>query len=184
MAKKPLTRRQFLHAGLATTAALAGGGTLVGFAGCGSGSSSSSPATVTDTYQLTVGYLQQTLAGLTVNIRTYNGSIPAPLLRTAPGHRLKITVVNQLPPNPPATPPPGIDPMNNPHKFNSTNLHVHGLQVVPHIFDPVGTLNPDADMISIEPGTSFTYEFYLPENHPSGFYWYHPHLHGSTGVQV
>jgi len=105
-------------------------------------------------------------------------------MRTAPGHHLKIEVINQLAPNPPATAPAGVDPMNNPHRFNSTNLHVHGLQVVPHIFNPVGTLNANAEMISIDPGRSFTYDFHLPEDHPSGFYWYHPHLHGSTEVQV
>ncbi|HVA34349.1 MAG TPA: multicopper oxidase domain-containing protein, partial [Candidatus Baltobacteraceae bacterium] len=77
-----------------------------------------------------------------------------------------------------------IDPMNNPHAFNTTNLHVHGIQTVPHLFDPVGTSDPHAMMIAIRPGSSFRYDFPIPPDHPSGLYWYHPHHHGATDVQV
>lgn len=77
-----------------------------------------------------------------------------------------------------------IDRMDNPHAFNTTNLHVHGIQTVPHLFEPVGTSNPSAPMIAIRPGESKTYEFPIPSDHPSGLYWYHPHHHGSTDVQV
>jgi FtsP/CotA-like multicopper oxidase with cupredoxin domain len=77
-----------------------------------------------------------------------------------------------------------IDRMNNPHDFNTTNLHVHGIQTVPHIFHPIGTSDPTALMLAIEPGSSFLFNFPIPENHPSGLYWYHPHHHGATDVQV
>jgi FtsP/CotA-like multicopper oxidase with cupredoxin domain len=93
-------------------------------------------------------------------------------------------LINGLPTDPFVTVPPGIDPLNNPHAFNSTNLHVHGLQVIPHLFDPLGTADPSARIVRIGSGQSRTYEFQLPNDHPSGLYWYHPHYHGSAGVQV
>jgi len=77
-----------------------------------------------------------------------------------------------------------ISQMNNPHAFNTTNLHVHGIQTVPHLFFPVGTSDPTALMIAIEPGDSFLYSFPIPADHPSGLYWYHPHHHGATDVQI
>jgi suppressor of ftsI len=175
------TRREFLRLGLATGAAAYGGG-LLGLPGCGgSGAAEGAP---TDYYQLNVGYSERVLGGYRVRTRTYNGSLPGPVMTTRPGNHLWVEVVNQLPPNPPVTPPPGIDPTNNPHGFNTTNLHVHGLQVVPHIYDPIGTSDPEAPMIMIEPGQSFLYPFTLPANHPSGLYWYHPHNHGATDLQV
>jgi len=138
----------------------------------------------TDTYNLTVGYSERSLGGIKVRTRTYNGSLPGPLMVTRPGHHLHVTINNQLPPNPLATPPPGVAAQNNPNSFNTTNLHVHGLQVVPHLFAPVGTTDPEASLIAIAPGQSFSYDFQLPPDHPSGLYWYHPHYHGSATVQV
>merc|ERR1719230_514897 len=29
-----------------------------------------------------------------------------------------------------------------------------------------------------------TYEYEIPKDHPSGTFWYHPHLHGSSALQV
>ena len=77
-----------------------------------------------------------------------------------------------------------IDLMNNPHEYNTTNLHVHGIQTTPHLFNPIGTSNAQAPMIAIEPGQSFTYNLPVPSNQPGGLYWYHPHHHGATDVQV
>ncbi|MEO5781113.1 MAG: multicopper oxidase family protein, partial [Arthrobacter oryzae] len=58
-----------------------------------------------------------------------------------------------------------------------TNLHVHGLHV-----SPEG--NSDNVLVSVEPGTSFNYEYRLPANHPPGVYWYHPHHHGSVADTI
>ena len=49
---------------------------------------------------------------------------------------------------------------------------------------PVGTSDPAARMIAIGSGQSLTYDFQLPDDHPAGLYWYHPHHHGSATVQV
>src|ERR1700723_1073946 len=77
-----------------------------------------------------------------------------------------------------------IDRMTGPHAFNTPNLHVHGVQTIPHIFYPLGTSNPAAMMVAIEPGKTFEYPFPIPSDHPSGLFWYHPHHHGATDVQV
>ncbi|MBV8489883.1 MAG: multicopper oxidase domain-containing protein [Candidatus Eremiobacteraeota bacterium] len=162
-------------------------------------------------YTLVAQYATTVIDGLTFRGRTYNGKTVGPTLVTRPGQKLSVRVVNKLPKNLPlAVPRPGteavpademdamanaiprgptrpntvIDPMNNPHNFNTTNLHTHGLQTVPHLFDPIGTSNPSAEMIQIQPGQSFQYDFPIPKDHPSGLHWYHPHSHGATDVQV
>ena len=61
----------------------------------------------------------------------------------------------------------------------STNLHFHGLTIPPvcHQDDVLKTL--------VNPGDPpFEYRFRIPENEPPGLYWYHPHVHGFTKVQV
>ncbi len=63
--------------------------------------------------------------------------------------------------------------------FNTTNLHFHGLNVPPicHQDDVVNTL--------IQPSkTPFEYQIQIPANEPPGLYWYHPHPHGFTALQV
>ena len=84
---------------------------------------------------------------------------------------------------------------------NSTNLHTHGLHVYPDIypqpFTPPGQ-NPNTtvpgklygDFVvddpeqGIQPGETRQYEYRIREDHPPGTYWYHPHLHGSSAIQV
>ena len=61
----------------------------------------------------------------------------------------------------------------------ATNIHFHGLNIPPvcHQDDVMNTM--------IEPGDPpFEYRFKVPENEPPGLYWYHPHVHGFTKVQV
>lgn len=77
-----------------------------------------------------------------------------------------------------------VDEPNMPHGFDVTNLHLHGLDVQVHMFDPVGTHNPDAPHIGIKPGECYCYRFHVPDHHPGGMYWYHPHVHGSTAIQM
>jgi FtsP/CotA-like multicopper oxidase with cupredoxin domain len=182
-----LRRRDLLIGGAAAAGVLGlesctgGGG---GASGGGNPVPVPPPITGMSGYTLNVQYATMTLAGRIFRTRTYNGSIPGPTFGVTPGQTLNINVVNSLPPNPAATVPAGADPTNNPHSFNTTNLHVHGLQVVPHIFDPLGTTNPAATMIAIQPGSSYQYTFQVPNDQPPGLYWYHPHHHGSTDVEV
>ncbi len=61
----------------------------------------------------------------------------------------------------------------------STNLHFHGLTVPPVCHED------DVLKTSIEPGDPpFEYRFRIPANEPPGLYWYHPHIHGFSEVQV
>lgn len=174
-----LTRRDLLVGGAATAG-------ILSIESCAGGGSVPFPTALSGAanYTLTAQYSDHSYAGKTLRTRTYNGNIPGPTMGVTPGQTLSIRVVNSLPPNATATVPSGDDPTNNPHGFNTTNLHVHGLQVVPHLFDPVGTATASATMIAIQPGSSFQYTLAVPSDQPPGLYWYHPHHHGSTDVQV
>ncbi len=97
----------------------------------------------------------------------------APTLRATPGDTIRVGLNNQLAPQPNCTPPD----INTPHCFNSTNLHSHGLWVSP-------SGNSDNVLITIRPKVAFEYEYNIPATHPAGTFWYHPHLHGSTALQV
>lgn len=77
-----------------------------------------------------------------------------------------------------------VDVPNMPKNFDATNLHLHGLDIEVHMFDPVNTHNPDAPHIAIHPGECYCYKFSVPDHHPGGMYWYHPHLHGATALQL
>jgi len=117
-----------------------------------------------------------------VRLRSYQGTdtnpdVPfvAPTVTMRPGDTFRITLNNKLPAEGPecleSTTP------NIPHCFNSTNLHSHGFWVSP-------TGNSDNVLITIRPNVEFTYEYNLPDAHPAGTFWYHPHLHGSIALQV
>ena len=61
----------------------------------------------------------------------------------------------------------------------STNLHFHGLTVPPvcHQDDVLRT--------SVQPDQRpFEYRFKIPDDEPPGLYWYHPHIHGFSKIQV
>ncbi len=91
------------------------------------------------------------------NVLTYNGQVPGPRLEAKPGDTVRIRFTNQLP--------------------QPTNLHYHGLHIPP-------TGNADNIFLSIPSGTTQLYEFTLPQNHPAGTFYYHPHRHGLVAEQV
>ncbi|MBW8639422.1 multicopper oxidase domain-containing protein [Hoeflea sp. WL0058] len=99
-----------------------------------------------------------------------------PTIEVRPGDTLRVHLENQLPADDPSCEamPSNI---NIPHCFNSTNLHTHGLFV-----SPAG--NSDNVLLTFRPGMSFDHEYAIPGDHPAGTFWYHPHLHGSTALQV
>lgn len=113
--------------------------------------------------------------GQTINTRTYNGILGGPTLRVRPGDRLRVNLVNQLPPNPDEN--VNYPDHNTPNRFNTTNLHTHGLHV-----SPQG--NSDNIFVQVSPGNSFQYEYQIPADHPAGTFWYHPHRHGSSLPQL
>jgi FtsP/CotA-like multicopper oxidase with cupredoxin domain len=127
------------------------------------------------------------VAGRTAILNVYEGSAPGPTLRIRPGDRLRINLVNlldDLPMGLPANSPflckpmtgPGHDPAEHASACD-TNLHVHGMHV-----SPEG--NSDNIFLRVPAGESFQYEYQIPTDHPSGLFWYHPHLHGRSTPQV
>ena len=96
-----------------------------------------------------------------------------PTIHIKPGDTVRVKMSNKLDPNKKIY----NQDVNTPHNFNSTNLHSHGLWISP-------SGNSDNVLIKIDPGVDFTYEWNIPADHPAGTFWYHPHLHGSTALQV
>ncbi len=99
---------------------------------------------------------------------TFEGTIPGPTLILKPGDRLNISVVNDLPANPPVTRAGAF-----PHAPYTINLHTHGLEV-----SPMG--NSDNVFRTMEPGTTNQVTVDIPASHHSGTFWYHPHEHGAV----
>jgi len=122
------------------------------------------------------------------------GMVEAPTLRVNPGDTLAIDLTDNLhvvyPDRPNSRYPMShmqhavesstTDPCKSQiMNFNTTNLHFHGLNVPPicHQDDVINTL--------IQPSkTPFPYQIQIPANEPPGLYWYHPHPHGFTALQV
>jgi FtsP/CotA-like multicopper oxidase with cupredoxin domain len=201
------TRREFLQLGVTVTA-----GVIVPplLASCGGGGDSTytgpletfvNPLDIQSKDGLLditifVSYLTMQFQGQTVTLRNMFGTLPAPTLRLNVGDTLRVKIVNKLPPNPPST-----EPTKHLRYHNSTNLHTHGLHVYPDIYPQPAKppyLNPDTsnppklygDFVvddpeqGIKPGEERQYEYKIRDDHPPGTYWYHPHLHGSSAIQV
>lgn len=127
-----------------------------------------------------------TLQGHPMRLRSFNGAVVGPTLRAKPGDTLHIALVNNLPLNPYHMPAD----MNVPHNFNTTNLHTHGLHVSPRKpadYVLLGVLPDGTALPAGDPDAylgRFDYMLQLPDDHPSGTFWYHPHRHGATALQV
>ncbi len=113
----------------------------------------------------------------------------APVLRLRAGDQLNLDLKNELKAVLPARPGIGMRAAHmhvtsNPCASGemdalSTNLHFHGLTVPPacHEDDVLKTfIPPDAK--------PFEYRFQIPADEAPGMYWYHPHVHGFTSLQV
>lgn len=117
-----------------------------------------------------------------VRLRSYQGegvdpAVPfvPPAINLRPGDTFRFTLINELPAEDPSCVDHGD--INIPHCFNFSNMHTHGLWV-----SPAG--NSDNVLLTLAPGQQFTHEYNVPSDHPAGTFWYHPHLHGSTALQV
>jgi FtsP/CotA-like multicopper oxidase with cupredoxin domain len=187
------SRREFLRLGWTVAAGLALPGGMVS---CTSGSDSVPAPLADETFveppalasvggeldvTLRLTYLRTMLNGKAVTLRNMGGSIPAPTLRLNVGDRLRIALVNQLPPNPASS-----EPARHLRYPNSTNLHTHGLHVTPGQVSPgvYGDYVMDDPQLGVQPGSTRQHEYRIGLDHPPGAYWYHPHLHGSSSIQV
>jgi len=90
-------------------------------------------------------------------VLAYNGEVPGPTIRVRPGDVLTVRLRNDL--------------------DEPTNLHTHGLHVSP-------SGDGDNIFVMVEPGSTHTYTYRIPDDHPPGTFWYHPHHHGTVAAQV
>lgn len=92
--------------------------------------------------------------GRTLDMYTYNGEFPGPLIEADVGDKVVVNFTNKLP--------------------EPTTIHWHGLRI-PDEMD--GTPRVQAP---VKPGESFKYEFTVPE---AGSFWYHPHVRSNEQVE-
>lgn len=100
-------------------------------------------------------YLASLVAGRTTELWGYNGAFPGPVIELHEGQRAAIAFTNRL----------GID----------STLHWHGLAVPA---DQDGS-----PMDPVAPSAGRLYSFDVPMG-SAGTYWYHPHAHQTTTLQV
>ena len=122
-------------------------------------------------------------------------------LQLTAGDHLRIKLINHLPPAPPdAENAHGDDPMMNEMlAANPVNLHTHGLIVEPRKADasdptygdyvyvlgyPAGKLPSMVMPDETATDKPIQYDIYIPKDHPSGYFYFHPHVHGLGVNQV
>lgn len=142
---------------------------MAGVAGCGGGGSSPQPVPFSNPPEmvshdgvldgtLTVGPAQLTVANEDVTFSAvYNQLYMPPVLRVQPGDIVRLKLANA-----------GI---------LSTNVHYHGFNVSP---EGAG----DNVFLDIEPGMTFQYDMPIPNDHPQGLFWYHPHFHPEVNTEI
>ena len=101
-----------------------------------------------DAFHLRVGPVAKRLAGTTVRMLGYNGSIPGPILKVQQGSEVVVHVTND-------------------GDLEAT-VHWHGLRL-DNKYDGV----PHETQTPIPVGGEFTYRIRFPD---PGLYWYHPHI--------
>ena len=109
----------------------------------------------------------------TFRTRVHNDMLPSPTLRMSRNNSFYLTLNNNLGDESPTNP----TEHNVIKDLNTTNLHTHGLHIS-------GESPADDIFIDVAGGESHTYEYNFPCDHAGGTFWYHPHHHGSTAVQV
>jgi FtsP/CotA-like multicopper oxidase with cupredoxin domain len=101
-----------------------------------------------DRYELRISAVAKEIAGTTIRMLAYNGSIPGPTLRVRQGSELLVDVVNET--------------------DMETTVHWHGLRLE-NRYDGV----PHDTQAPIPPGGTYTHRLTFPD---AGLFWYHPHM--------
>lgn len=101
-----------------------------------------------DRVSLSADIVEKEINGETYVMYGYDGRIPGPAYRVSQGSRVTIDFTNNI--------------------DMETTVHWHGLRHDVE-FDGVPGISQDP----VQPGESFTYELYFPDD---GIYWYHPHV--------
>jgi FtsP/CotA-like multicopper oxidase with cupredoxin domain len=123
-------------------------------------------------------------------------------LALQPGDVLKIRLVNRLPKLDPAKVKHLGDPGQEDLTLNPTNLHTHGLIVAPRVATSKDPTFGDYVFVEVYNSANgapkarvshshgvqrmdfVDYRIHIPRNHPSGAFWFHPHVHGISLNQV
>lgn len=119
-------------------------------------------------------------AEVQATLRGFDGNAMGPTLELTAGDLLRVRLVNELPANSGRS---SLEALNYP---NSTNLHFHGLHVDPREIRAgvFGDYVVDTADAGVRPGQERQHELHIPSHHAPGVHWYHPHMHGSTTIQV
>jgi len=121
-------------------------------------------------------YVLRRANGKDVQPKADDNCLVGPTLRVKPGDLLRIRIKNCFDPS--LLPgDPQDAPEDYPQEFYITNLHTHGLHISP-------SGRADNVFVNILPGEHHQYEYRIPQNHPRGTFWYHPHRHGSVALQL
>lgn len=104
-----------------------------------------------------VAMAQTRIDGQNFTAPMYNAMYTPPTLRVNQGDVIKLRLVNEI--------------------DLETNLHYHGMLV-----SPLG--NSDNVFVHVPPMSVFEYEIDIPDNHPQGLFYYHPHQYGTTESQI
>lgn len=103
---------------------------------------------------LTAQPSKQTVAGLALDLYTFNGQFPGPLLQARKGNRVIVHFKNELP--------------------EPTTIHWHGLRIPADMDGSPRIQSP------VPAGGTFTYDFIVPD---AGSFWYHPHVRANEQIE-
>lgn len=153
-------------------------------------------------YELRLGPTEVSIGGKRFCLRGYNGSVPGPTIRVPAGtdRSVRVNLYNEFPSSD-YREIAGMEgyARRSCHDFNLTNLHAHGAHVQPTYATaraadpctgagcgPSASYYGDNVLLEVAAGGSAQYRWDLDEDgvHEAGTNWYHPHIHGSTAIQV
>jgi len=106
------------------------------------------------------------VAGQRFTSNVFNGQYMAPVLKLQRGDWMELTLRNRI--------GPADIQIDQPQE---SNLHYHGMSITP--------VAPGDDVfLHISAGADYRYRWQVPERHPQGAHWYHPHAHGQVEPQI
>ena len=120
--------------------------------------------------------------GLTLFCFVTPDGLESPTLHVNPGDTINIQLTNMVPPvhAGPMEVVSGKDKVCGAPdmQLTSVNMHFHGTNTSPKCGsdEVIHTL--------VNSGQTFNYTLQIPKNEPPGLYWYHPHVHGISSVNV
>lgn len=169
----PFLRSTTLATGLCVSLLVGscGGGSSGGSSGGGDDDQIPQPEVVSSRdgvlrYTLQQAPAQVVVAGQRFSSNVFNGQYLTPVFKLQRGDQLELTLQNRIG-------PADIEI----EKPEESNLHYHGMSISPNA--------PGDDVfLHIAAGADYTYRWQVPQRHPQGAHWYHPHPHGFVEPQL